>query len=94
MQRLQWSAIRRETTHMVNQFFTVALPVFFMICALLALLARSGVLDACSRLVGPAMSFINLPPEAALAVVLGSIGKVGLAIRLLNMEPGTLKVPL
>ena len=34
------------------------------------------------------------PSEAALAVVLGSIRKDGLAIGLLNMEAGALKVPL
>ena len=90
----QWNAIRRETVHVVVQFFTVALPVFFMICVLAALLAWSGVLDACSRLMGPLMSLFNLPPEAALAVVLGSIRKDGLAIGLLNMETGTLKVAL
>jgi Fe2+ transport system protein B len=80
----QWSAIRRETAHVVNQFFTVALPVFFIICVLAAVLAKSGVPDACSRLLGPLMSLFNLPPEAALALVLGSIREDGLAIGLLD----------
>ena len=90
----QWRAIRREAAHVVNQFFTVALPVFFMICVLAALLSWSGALDAGSRLMGPVMSLFNLPPETSLAVILGSIRKDGLAIGLLNMEAGILKVPL
>ncbi len=90
----QWGAIRRDTAHTVSQFFTVALPIFVLICFLAALLAWSGALDAGSRLLGPVMSLFNLPAEAALAVILGSIRKDGLAIGLLDMEAGALKVPL
>ena len=43
---------------------------------------------------GPAMALFNLPPESALAVVLGSVRKDGLAIGLLNGDWDTLKVPL
>ena len=42
----------------------------------------------------PVMAVFNLPPEAALAVVLGSVRKDGLAIGLLDGDWGALKVPL
>ena len=94
---LQWptvSALMREISLVIRQFFFLALPVFFLICAAAALLAWSGVLDAFSWLLGPVMILFNLPPEAAVAVVLGSIRKDGIAVALLDMSTNTLKVPL
>jgi len=94
---LQWppfSAVTRETLLVIRQFFVLALPVFFIICAAAAVLAWSGVLEALTRGLGPAMAVFNLPQEAAAAVVLGSIRKDGLAIALLDMEAKSLKVGL
>jgi len=78
---MQWptfGALWREAWGTVRQFFVQALPTFVLICVVAATLARFGVLDACSRVLGPAMRLFHLPVEAALPVVLASIRKDGI----------------
>lgn len=94
---LQWprfGAVGRETWQVIRQFFTLALPVFVLICAGAALLDWSGALAWLARSLAPVMALFHLPGEAAVAVVLGSIRKDGIAIGLLNPGWQTLKVPL
>jgi Fe2+ transport system protein B len=54
------------------------MPIFVLICVAASLLAKFGVLDAISRILGPVMGLFNLPSESALAVVLASIRKDGI----------------
>ncbi len=78
---MQWpsmGALWREAWGTVRQFFVQALPVFLVICVVASLLARLGVLDACSRVLGPVMGLFDLPVQAALPVVLASIRKDGI----------------
>ena len=72
----------------------MALPVFIGICVIAGLLQWSGALALFVRSFTPIMAIFNLPPEAALAVVLGSVRKDGLAIGLLNGDWASLKVPV
>ena len=55
------------------------------------MVGSSGVDDATARATDGSF---NLPPEAAIAVVLGAVRKDGLAIGLLDGDWATLKVPL
>ena len=90
----QLKDIWRESRSVFKQFFTLALPVFFLICIIAALLQWAGVLDFLGRALTPVMSLFNLPGEAAPAVILGSVRKDGIAIGLLDGEWSSLKAPL
>ena len=79
-----WNTIFREVSVSFNEFINVALPVFIIICVIAGLLQYSGWLTQLTGALGPFMSLFKLPPEAALAIVLGSIRKDGLAVGLLN----------
>lgn len=78
---MQWPtpmAMWRESWGTIQQFFVQALPIFGVICVLASLLAQWGVLDVASSVLGPVMHVFNLPPQAALPVVLASIRKDGI----------------
>ena len=80
---LQWPQARPvllETWSVVAEFFTKALPIFFGICVIAALLQWSGGLAALQGLLKPVMSLFRLPGEAAMAVVLASIRKDGILL--------------
>jgi len=62
----------------LKQFFWQAMPIFVLICVAASLMAKFGVLDAMSQILGPVMGLFNLPSESALAVVLSSIRKDGI----------------
>ncbi|MGB0561239.1 MAG: nucleoside recognition domain-containing protein [Spirulinaceae cyanobacterium] len=85
----RWSAIWRETKGTFDQFFANALPIFFGITILASVLDWFGVITALAAGVQPLMGLFNLPPDAALAVILASIRKDGM---LLFAEPETLAV--
>ena len=89
-----WRAVVRDMIQSLRDFALMALPIFIGICFVAGLLQWSGALSSLTGWLGPVMSVFNLPPEAALAVVLGSVRKDGLAIGLLNGDWGSLKVPL
>lgn len=94
---MQWpspAAIGRDTWHVVRQFFLLALPVFLVICIGASVLQWTGVLDRLGTWLAPVMAAFDLPGEAAVAVILGSIRKDGIAIGLLDSGWNTLKVPL
>jgi Fe2+ transport system protein B len=78
---MQWptpSALWREAWGTLKQFFLQAMPIFVLICVVASLLARFGVLDFCSSVLGPVATIFNLPPESALPVVLASVRKDGI----------------
>ena len=90
----QGKAVLREMVQSLRDFAVMALPIFIGICVLAGLLQWSGALAWLTRLLAPVMAAFNLPAETALAVVLGSVRKDGLAIGLLDGEWGSLKVPV
>lgn len=78
---MQWptpSALWREAWGTLKQFFLQAMLIFVLICVVASLLARFGVLDFCSSILGPVASIFNLPAESALPVVLASVRKDGI----------------
>jgi len=78
---MQWptpSALWREAWGTLKQFFLQAMPIFVLICVVASLLAKFGVLDFCSSVLGPVATIFNLPPESALPVVLASVRKDGI----------------
>lgn len=87
-------SILRETLQCLKDFLIMALPIFIGICIIAGLLQWSGVLSWLSSLLKPVMAVLNLPPEAALSIVLGSVRKDGIAIGLLDSEWNALKVPI
>jgi len=83
-----------EAWQTLKQFLQLALPVFFVICFVAALMQVTGLLDLLAKGAAPLMALFNLPGEAATSVILGSIRKDGLAIALLDSDWKALKVPL
>ena len=77
----------------LTDFILTAFPIFLFMCVFAGLLQWIGALELFTHLFAPVMAVFNLPPETALAVVLGSIRKDGLAIGLLD-GGDSLKVPL
>ena len=94
LHRPQLSAIGRELWGGVKDFFRIAFPIFLGICVLAGLLQWLGLIDAFARVCAPLMAAFRLPPEAAVAVVLGSIRKDGIAIGLLDSDWEALKLPM
>ena len=94
LQLPDWQMVNRDIIQTIREFLVIALPIFVGICIVAGLLQWSGVLNSLTRLLAPVMAIFNLPAESALAVVLGSVRKDGLAIGLLNGDMETLKVPL
>ncbi|MEM0965329.1 MAG: nucleoside recognition domain-containing protein [Verrucomicrobiota bacterium] len=90
----EWKIVTGESIQCFRDFTFVALPIFIGICVAAGLLQWSGVLEWFTRLLAPVMALFNLPPQAAVAVVLGSVRKDGLAIGLLDADWNSLKVPL
>lgn len=87
-------AVIRDSFQTLRDFVVMAFPIFVGICLVAGLLQWSGVLTSLTGFLGPLMSIFNLPAEAALAIVLGSVRKDGLAIGLLNNDWDSLKIPL
>ena len=78
----------------MGDFFGIALPIFIAICVFAGLCQWFGALEALTHLCAPLMSLFRLPPEAALAIVLGAVRKDGIAIGLLDSDWHALKVPM
>jgi len=89
-----WSFVGRELVDNVKQFVMMSFPVFVVICFTAAFLDWLGVLEKFGNLISPLMALFNLPGDAGMAVVLGSIRKDGIAVGLLDSEGGVLKVAL
>ena len=83
-ERPTFSAIWRESKSNIQQFFKMALPVFFAITFVASIIDWIGIIDYFANEIGFLMQFFNLPEESSLAVIFGSIRKDGL---LLLAEP-------
>lgn len=94
LNRPSWPAVWREVTGNLKTFVVMAFPVFVVICIVAALLDSFGVFEVLSRILAPILALLNLPGDAASAIVLGSIRKDGIAIGLLDSAEGSLKVAL
>ena len=83
-ERPTFSSIWRESKSNIQQFFKMALPVFFAITFIASIIDWIGIIDYFANEIGFLMQFFNLPEESSLAVIFGSIRKDGL---LLLAEP-------
>lgn len=83
-ERPTFSTIWRESKSNIQQFFKMALPVFFAITFVASIIDWLGIIDYFANEIGFLMQFFNLPEESSLAVIFGSIRKDGL---LLLAEP-------
>ena len=86
--------IVREIRQSLGDFFGIALPIFIAICVFAGLCQWFGALDALTQLCAPLMALFRLPPEAALAIVLGAVRKDGIAIGLLDADWHAMKVSM
>ena len=86
--------IIREIRQSLDDFFGIALPIFIAICVFAGLCQWFGALDALTYLCAPLMALFRLPPEAALAIILGAVRKDGIAIGLLDADWHAMKVPM
>jgi Fe2+ transport system protein B len=89
----RWSAIWRETQGTLRQFFTNAIPIFLVITVIASVLDWFGLITALAGLINPLMGLFDLPPEAALPVLLASIRKDGLLL-FAEQTPRALLTPL
>ena len=94
LQRPKCGVIVREIRQSLGDFFGIALPIFIAICVFAGLCQWFSALTALTHLCAPLMTLFRLPPEAALAIVLGAVRKDGLAIGLLDADWHALKVPM
>ncbi|MEM7674324.1 MAG: nucleoside recognition domain-containing protein, partial [Verrucomicrobiota bacterium] len=78
----------------LRDFTMTAFPIFVLICVVAGLLQWSNVLTLFTTLLSPLMAAFNLPPETAIAIILGSVRKDGIAIGLLDGDWNSLKVAL
>ncbi len=88
-----WRKVGQDVINSLKDFVFVALPIFVGICFIAGLMQWSGALVALASILKPLMVPFNLPSEAALAIVLGSVRKDGIAIGLLNGDMNSLKMP-
>ena len=87
-----WRKVGQDVIKSLKDFTLVALPIFVGICFIAGIMQWSGALVALTSILKPVMVTFNLPPEAALAIVLGSVRKDGIAIGLLNGDMNSLKI--
>jgi len=87
-----WRKVGQDVIKSLKDFTFVALPIFVVICFIAGIIQWSGALVALTSILKPVMVTFNLPPEAALAIVLGSVRKDGIAIGLLNGDMNSLKI--
>jgi ferrous iron transport protein B len=76
----RWPAIWREARGTLSQFFGLAIPIFCTITVIASLLDWLGIIPALARLLGPAMTAVRLPAEAALPIIMASIRKDGILL--------------
>ena len=89
-----WKSVREDLIDNLKQFVVMSIPVFIVICFAAGLLNWLGVLEKFGALLSPLMALFNLPGDAAMAVVLGSVRKDGIAVGLLNTDGVGMKVVL
>ena len=94
LQGPNWKTMWDDSVESLRDFTFTALPIFIVICLVAGLLEWTGALELLTQLAAPLMAAFNLPPEAALAIILGSVRKDGIAIGLLDAGMGSLKIPL
>jgi len=94
LRRPSWRPIREDLLDNLKQFVVLSIPVFIVICFAAGFLNWLGILVKFGALLAPLMALFNLPGDAAMAVVLGSVRKDGIAVGLLNADGTGMKIAL
>ena len=87
-----WIKVSQDVMNNFKEFTFVAFPIFVVICLIAGIMQWSGALVQLTSILKPVMGLFNLPSDAALAIVLGSIRKDGIAVGLLNGDINSLKI--
>jgi len=89
-----YASVKEDLLDNLKQFGVMSIPIFVIICFTAAFLEWLGVLQKFGNLLSPVMSLFNLPGDAAMAVVLGSVRKDGIAVGLLDSDWSGMKVAI
>ncbi|MEM7342745.1 MAG: nucleoside recognition domain-containing protein [Chloroflexota bacterium] len=88
LQSPSWRGAAWRVKAVLKKFLLEAMPIFFIICGLGALLAYSGFLEQLSIWVSPALALFGLPGEVAPGIIFSIVRKDGLLV--LNQGEGAL----
>jgi Fe2+ transport system protein B len=80
LQRPRLADAWREARTVIRHFFVLAFPVFLAITLAASVMKWAGVLEVLRRALMPAMALFNLPPEAALPVIMACVRKDGIVL--------------
>ena len=92
LQAPSWRGISWRVKDVLKKFLVEAMPIFFAICVIGALLFHIGFLDQMAAAVSPLMALFGLPGEVAPGVIFSIVRKDGLLV--LNQGEGALLATL
>ncbi len=92
LQAPSWRGVGWRVKAVLKKFLVEAMPIFFLICGVGALLAYIGFLDQLAAWVSPVLALFGLPGETAPGVIFSIVRKDGLLI--LNQGEGALLATL
>ncbi|MEM7027975.1 MAG: nucleoside recognition domain-containing protein [Chloroflexota bacterium] len=92
LQGPSWRGAWWRVQTVVKKFLLEAMPIFFIICGVGALLSYSGLLNQISNGVAPVLGWFGLPPSVAPGVIFSVVRKDGLLV--LNQGEGALLATL
>lgn len=88
LQAPSWRGVGWRVKAVLKKFLVEAMPIFFFICGVGALLAYIGFLDQLAAWVSPVLALFGLPGETAPGVIFSIVRKDGLLV--LNQGEGAL----
>ncbi len=92
LQAPSWSSVGWRVKTVLKKFLLEAMPIFFLICGVGALLAYAGFLDQLAAWVSPSLALFSLPGDVAPGVIFSIVRKDGLLV--LNQGEGALLAAL
>ena len=92
LQAPSWRGVGWRVKAVLKKFLLEAMPVFFIICGIGALLAYVGFLEQLALWVSPALALFGLPGEVAPGIIFSIVRKDGLLV--LNQGEGVLLATL
>lgn len=92
LQAPSWHGLGWRVKAVLKKFLVEAMPIFFLICGIGALLAYTGFLDLLAAWVSPVLALFGLPGEVAPGVIFSIVRKDGLLV--LNQGEGALLATL
>ncbi|HMQ56347.1 MAG TPA: 50S ribosome-binding GTPase, partial [Anaerolineae bacterium] len=81
LQAPRWRGVGWRVKAVLKKFLLEAMPVFFLICGVGALLAYAGFLDELAAWISPGLALFGLPGEVAPGIIFSIVRKDGLLVR-------------